>query len=67
MANAHDYFEYLTDHVDISPANSQEELNAATTIAELREKARLTLVSPASMVEGGAHDVLQKDSRYFAN
>ena len=35
MANAHDYFEYLTDHVDISPANSQEELNAATTIAEL--------------------------------
>ena len=39
----------------------------ATTIAELREKARLTLVSPASMVEGGAHDVLQKDSRYFAN
>ena len=39
----------------------------ATTIPELREKARLTLVSPASMVEGGAHDVLQKDSRYFAN
>ena len=39
----------------------------ATTIQELREKARLTLVSPASMVEGGAHDVLQKDSHYFAN
>ena len=39
----------------------------AISIDELRDKARLTLVSPASMVEGGAHDVLQKDSRFFAN
>ena len=37
----------------------------ALTIPELREKARLTLVSPASIAEGGAHDVLLKDSRLF--
>ena len=37
----------------------------ALTIAELREKARLTLVSSASIAEGGAHDVLLKDSRFF--
>ena len=33
----------------------------ALDIAELREKARLTLVSSVSIVEGGAHDVLLKD------
>lgn len=33
----------------------------ALTIPELREKARLTLVSAASITEGGAHDILQKD------
>ena len=31
------------------------------SIPELREKARLTLVSSVSIVEGGAHDVLLKD------
>ena len=38
----------------------------ALTIPELREKARLTLVSSASIAEGGAHDVLQKDSHLFS-
>jgi len=33
----------------------------ALTIPELREKAKLTLVSAVSIVEGGAHDVLLKD------
>ena len=33
----------------------------ALTIPELKEKAKLTLVSSTSIVEGGAHDVLQKD------
>jgi IMP dehydrogenase len=33
----------------------------ALTIPELQEKAKLTLVSSTSIVEGGAHDVLQKD------
>ena len=34
----------------------------ALTIPELREKAKLTLVSATSIVEGGAHDVLLKDT-----
>ena len=34
----------------------------ALTIPELREKAKLTLVSATSIVEGGVHDVLLKDS-----
>ena len=34
----------------------------ALTIPELQEKAKLTLVSSVSIVEGGAHDVLVKDS-----
>ena len=33
----------------------------ALSIPELREKARLTLVSAVSIMEGGAHDVLLKD------
>ena len=33
----------------------------ALTIEELRQKAKLTLVSAVSIVEGGAHDVLLKD------
>ena len=33
----------------------------ALTIKELQEKAVLTIVSSTSIVEGGAHDVLQKD------
>ena len=34
----------------------------ALSIPELQEKAVLTLVSSTSIVEGGAHDVIQKDS-----
>ena len=34
----------------------------ALTIRELQEKARLTLVSSVSIVEGGAHDVVLKTS-----
>ena len=33
----------------------------AITIKELHEKARLTLVSNVSIVEGGAHDVILKE------
>ena len=40
----------------------------ALTIEELQKNAKLTLVSATSIVEGGAHDVLQKDkSGYAAN
>ena len=34
----------------------------ALTVKELQDKARLTLVSSTSIVEGGAHDVVVKDS-----
>ena len=33
----------------------------AITIPELQEKAKLTVVSSTSIVEGGAHDVMLKD------
>ena len=36
----------------------------AKTIKELQEKARLTLVSSTSIVEGGAHDVVVKDHNH---
>ena len=39
----------------------------ALTIPELREKAKLTLVSSVSIVEGGAHDVLLKDTTSTGN
>ena len=34
----------------------------AQSIAELQDKAKLTLVSATSIVEGGAHDVILRDS-----
>ena len=34
----------------------------ALTIPELREKAKLTVVSSTSIVEGGSHDVILKDA-----
>ena len=34
----------------------------ALTIPELQEKAKLTLVSATSIIEGGAHEVIQKDT-----
>ena len=34
----------------------------ALSIPEMREKARLTLVSPVTITEGGAHDVLMKET-----
>ena len=33
----------------------------ALSIPELQDKARITLVSATSIVEGGAHDVILKD------
>jgi len=32
------------------------------TIPELKENAKITLVSATSIVEGGAHDVILKDA-----
>lgn len=39
----------------------------AVTIPELQEKAKITLVSSVSIVEGGAHDVVLKDSTASRN
>ena len=38
----------------------------ALSIPELQQKARLTLVSATSIVEGGAHDVMLKDANTYA-
>ena len=39
----------------------------ALTIPELQQKAKITLVSATSIVEGGAHDVIQKDKSSVHN
>ena len=38
MAMTHDYLEYLDEQIGISPAGSQEELQAAQTIADLMKR-----------------------------
>lgn len=35
----------------------------ALTIPELQSRAKITLVSSTSIVEGGAHDVMLRDSK----
>ena len=39
----------------------------ALTIPEFQDKAKLTLVSSTSIVEGGAHDVVLKDKNTYAS
>ena len=53
----------LKDNVAITLAKIKSTMCncGALTIPELQEKATLTLVSSTSIVEGGAHDVIQKD------
>ena len=53
----------LKDNVAISLAKVKSTMCncGALTIAELQQKAKLTLVSATSIVEGGAHDVVLKD------
>ena len=54
----------LKDNVAISLSKVRSTMCncGALTIPELQKKAKLTLVSSTSIVEGGAHDVIQKDS-----
>lgn len=54
----------LKDNVDITVSKIRATMSAcgARTIAELHKVARLTLVSSTSIIEGGAHDVILKDS-----
>lgn len=53
----------LKDNVEISLAKIKSTMCncGALTIPQLQEKAKLTLVSATSIVEGGAHDVVLKD------
>ena len=53
----------LKDNVAMSLAKVKSTMCncGALTIAEFQQKATLTLVSATSIVEGGAHDVIQKD------
>ncbi|MCQ2551391.1 MAG: IMP dehydrogenase [Clostridia bacterium] len=54
----------LHDNVNISLTKVKSTMCncGALTIKELQEKAKLTLVSATSIVEGGAHDVILKDA-----
>ncbi len=54
----------LKDNVGLSLAKVKSTMCncGALTIPELQEKAKITLVSSVSIVEGGAHDVVLKDS-----
>ncbi len=54
----------LKDNLDVSTAKVKATMCAcgALTLPELQEKARLVVVSSTSIVEGGAHDVIQKES-----
>ena len=59
----------LKDNVDKTLAKVKSTMCncGALTIKEFQEKAKLTLVSATSIVEGGAHDVIRKDSATHHN
>ena len=54
----------LKDNVNLSLSKVKSTMCncGALTIPELQEKAKLTLVSATSIIEGGAHDVIQKET-----
>ncbi len=58
----------LKDNVSMTLAKVKSTMCncGALTIPELQEKAVMTLVSATSIVEGGAHDVIQKDKNNMA-
>ena len=55
----------LKDNVDLSLSKVRSTMCncGALTLPELRDKAKITLVSSTSIVEGGAHDVMLKDNK----
>ncbi len=54
----------LKDNVNLSLSKVKSTMCncGALTIAELQKNAKLTLVSSTSIIEGGAHDVIQKET-----
>ncbi len=61
------YAGFLKDNVALTTAKIRSTMCncGALTIPELQKKARLTLVSATSIVEGGAHDVIVKNKDNF--
>ncbi len=54
----------LKDNLEITISKLKATMSTcgARSISELHEKARMTLVSSTSIIEGGAHDVILKDN-----
>ena len=63
------YAGHLKDNVALTLAKVRATMCncGALTIPEFQEKAKLTLVSSTSIVEGGAHDVVLKDSNTYSS
>src|SRR5699024_3066543 len=59
----------LKDNVDVTLLKLKSTMCncGALTIPEFQDKAKLTLVSATSIVEGGAHDVLLKDKTPYVS
>ena len=59
----------LKDNVDLTLSKVKSTMCncGAITIPELQRKAKLTVVSSTSIVEGGAHDVLLKDKTPYVS
>ena len=59
----------LKDNVDLTLSKVKSTMCncGALTIPELQEKAKLTIVSSTSIVEGGAHDVVLKDKTPYVS
>lgn len=59
----------LKDNVDMTLSKIKSTMCncGALTIPELQEKAKLTVVSSTSIVEGGAHDVVLKDKTPYVS
>lgn len=58
----------LKDNMDITLSKIKSTMSncGSRTIEELQQKARLTLVSATSLVEGGAHDVILKEKNVYS-
>jgi len=59
----------LKDNVDLTLSKMRSTMCncGALTISELQQKAKLTVISSTSIVEGGAHDVLLKDQTTYVS
>ncbi len=59
----------LKDNVDLTLSKVKSTMCncGALTIPELQDKAKLTVVSSTSIIEGGAHDVVLKDKNTYGN